>query len=85
MQDYLNVQWISRVSAILLRRRREVSDLTAFTFRNEKCSAAAQVRPALLLKPVPDGDEEVEFGGPRLPISAARRIDTSRAISAQLQ
>ena len=39
-----------------------MSGLTAFTFRNEKFSAAAQVSPALLLKPVPDGDEEVEYG-----------------------
>ena len=62
MQNHPNVQWISRVSAILLRRRQEVSGLAAFTFRNEKCSAVAQVRPALLLKPVPDDDEEVEFG-----------------------
>ena len=61
-----------------------MSGLTTFTFWNEKYSAVAQVRLAPLSKPVPDDDEEVEFGGPRLTISAARRIDTSQAISAQL-
>ena len=38
-----------------------MSDLTAFTFWNEKYSAVAQIRPTLLLKLVPD-DDEVEFG-----------------------
>ena len=84
-QNYPNVRWINHISAVLLRRRREVSGLTAFTFRDGKCSAAAQIRPALLLKLVPDDGEEIEFGEPRLPNPAARRIDTSRTTSAQPQ
>ena len=84
-QNYPNVRWINHISAVLLGRRREVSGLTTFIFRDVKCSAVAQIHLALLLKLVPDDGEEIEFGEPRLLNPAAGCIDTSRTTSAQPQ
>ena len=84
-QNYPNVRWINHISAVLLGKRREVSGLTTFIFRDVKCSAVTQIRLALLLKLVPDDGEEIEFGEPRLLNPATGCIDTSRTTSAQPQ